>query len=61
MAEKDLEQDDPYEFVAVRYPVEAGVDADAEMARCFVEARGAEFVDSVIDGVFGCGPGMEVP
>ena len=37
MAEKDIEADDPYEFVAVRYPVEPGVDKDAVTARCFVE------------------------
>ena len=37
MAEKDLESDDPYEFVAMRFPVEPGVDADERMARCFVE------------------------
>jgi hypothetical protein len=37
MAEKELEGDDPFEFVAVRFPVEDGIDIDAEMARCFVE------------------------
>ncbi len=37
MAEKDLETDDPYEFVAMRYPVEPGTDADEIMARCFIE------------------------
>jgi hypothetical protein len=37
MAEKHLEGDDPFEFVAVRFPVEGGIDIDAEMARCFVE------------------------
>jgi len=37
MAEKDLEDDDPYEFVAVRFPMEEGVDADELMARCFIE------------------------
>ena len=37
MAEKDLEGDDPFEFVAVRFPAAPGVDMDAEMARCFVE------------------------
>lgn len=37
MAEKDLETDDPYEFVAIRYPVEPGTDADEVMARCFIE------------------------
>lgn len=37
MAEKHVETDDPYEFVAMRYPAEAGTDADATMARCFIE------------------------
>lgn len=37
MAEKEFEGDDPYEFVAVRYPVEPGVDADERMARVFIE------------------------
>lgn len=37
MAEKDFELDDPYEFVAVRFPMEPGVDADEVMARCFIE------------------------
>ncbi len=37
MAEKDLETDDPYEFVAMRYPVGPGSDPDATMARCFIE------------------------
>ncbi len=37
MADKELEDDDPYEFVAVRFPMEEGVDADEVMARCFVE------------------------
>jgi hypothetical protein len=37
MAEKDFEADDPMEFVAMRFPVPEGVDADAEMTRCFVE------------------------
>jgi hypothetical protein len=37
MADKELEDDDPYEFVAVRFPMEEGVDADELMARCFVE------------------------
>jgi hypothetical protein len=37
MAEKALEDDDPYEFVAVTFPMEDGVDADELMARCFVE------------------------
>jgi len=37
MAEKDFESDDPYEFVAMRYPVDPGTDADEVMARCFIE------------------------
>ncbi len=37
MAEKDFETDDPYEFVAVRFPMEPGVDGQEAMARCFVE------------------------
>jgi hypothetical protein len=34
---KGFESDDPYELVGVRYPVPPGVDADRELARCFVE------------------------
>lgn len=37
MAEKELESDDPYEFVAVRFPMDPGVDGDEAMARCFIE------------------------
>lgn len=37
MVEKELESDDPYEFVAVRYPMPPGVDGDEAMARCFIE------------------------
>ena len=37
MTEKEFEEDDPYEFVAVRFPVAVGVDADALMARTFIE------------------------
>ena len=37
MVEKENEADDPYEFVAVRFPVEEGVDQDERMARVFVE------------------------
>lgn len=37
MAEKDFEDDDPFEFVAVRYPVDPAVDSDEVMARCFIE------------------------
>jgi len=35
--EKSVEDDDPYELVGVRFPVPEGVDADAELARIFVE------------------------
>ncbi len=34
---KAFEDDDPFEMVAARFPVEPGVDADREMARCVVE------------------------
>jgi hypothetical protein len=37
MAEKDFEADDPYEFVAVRFPMPEGVDGDEAMARTFIE------------------------
>jgi hypothetical protein len=37
MADKDLESDDPYEFVAVRFPLPPGVDGDEECARTFIE------------------------
>ncbi|MBA4181648.1 MAG: hypothetical protein C0506_13750 [Anaerolinea sp.] len=37
MAEKDFESDDPYEFVAVSFPMDPGTDADEVMARCFIE------------------------
>jgi len=33
MAEKEFELDDPYEFVAVRFPVDSAVDQDEVMAR----------------------------
>jgi hypothetical protein len=36
-SDKELEADDPYEFVAVRFPMPEGVDGDEAMARCFVE------------------------
>lgn len=36
-ADKELEDDDPFELIGVRYPVEPGVDADRVLARCFVE------------------------
>jgi len=35
--EKQFESDDPFAFVAVRYPVESERDQDLEMARCFIE------------------------
>lgn len=37
MAEKEVEDDDPFEFVAVRYPADPAVDSDEVMARCFIE------------------------
>lgn len=37
MVEKESEADDPYEFVAVRFPMEEGIDGDEAMARCFIE------------------------
>jgi hypothetical protein len=37
MVEKAVEGDDPFEFVALRYPAAPGTDPDAEMSRCFVE------------------------
>ncbi|HEX6237847.1 MAG TPA: hypothetical protein VFZ68_11670 [Acidimicrobiales bacterium] len=36
-SDKDIEADDPYELVGVRYPVAPGVDADRELTRSFVE------------------------
>lgn len=36
-AHKDVEDDDPYEMVGVRYPADPDIDADRELARCFVE------------------------
>ncbi len=35
--EKEFEADDPFAFVAVRYPVDSERDQDLEMARCFIE------------------------
>lgn len=35
--DKSLEPDDPFEFTAVPYPVTDEVEADREMARCFIE------------------------
>ena len=35
--EKDFEADDPFEFVAVRYPVDSEQEQDLDMARCFIE------------------------
>ena len=37
LSEKEFEADDPYEFVAMQFPVEPGVDPDEAMARCFIE------------------------
>ncbi|GIW56887.1 MAG: hypothetical protein KatS3mg082_3291 [Nitrospiraceae bacterium] len=37
MTEKEFELDDPYAFVATRFPVPDAVDQDAVMARCIVE------------------------
>lgn len=34
---KEIEADDPYEWVAVRFPAEPGSDPYEEMARCFIE------------------------
>jgi len=35
-ATKDLDPDDPFEPVVARYPVASVIEADWEMARCFV-------------------------
>ncbi len=35
--EKQFESDDPFEFVAVRYPVSSERNHDFQMARCFIE------------------------
>ncbi|HZJ07814.1 MAG TPA: hypothetical protein VFD59_20485 [Nocardioidaceae bacterium] len=35
--DKELDVEDPYELVGMRYPVPEGVDGDRELARCFVE------------------------
>jgi hypothetical protein len=37
VAQKEFEADDPYEFVAVRFAMAPGVDAEEVMARCFIE------------------------
>jgi hypothetical protein len=37
MTEKEFEDEDPFEFVGVRYPVDPNVDSDEIMARCFIE------------------------
>lgn len=37
MAVKEIESDDPYEFVAMRYTAAPGTDPDEVMARCFIE------------------------
>ncbi len=36
-ADKDIEQDDPYELVGVRFPLPEGADGDRVTALCFVE------------------------
>lgn len=82
MAEKDFENDDPLEFIAIQYPAEPGTDPDEEIARCYVEEyalmgmprnrvfqifrspffagaygilerRGQEFIQRLIDQVYG--------
>ncbi|MBE7518156.1 MAG: hypothetical protein HS107_02835 [Thermoflexaceae bacterium] len=89
MAEKHLEADDPYAFVAVQFPTDPDVDTDEMMARCFVEEyalmgmppgrmmqlfrssyfagtnrilqkRGEDFIQQIIDDVFGTVPAGEV-
>ncbi len=37
LGEKELEDDDPYELIGIRVPLEKGVDPDSVMARCFIE------------------------
>ncbi len=37
MAEKHYEDADPFEFVAVQFPLDPAVDGDEDMARCFIE------------------------
>ena len=37
MAEKDFEDDDPFEMVAARFPVPDGVDIDEVTARVLIE------------------------
>jgi hypothetical protein len=37
LPDKEFEEDDPYELVAVEVPSPPGYDGPAEMARCFVE------------------------
>lgn len=37
MVDKEHEADDPYEFVAMQFPAEPGVDQDERMARVFIE------------------------
>lgn len=34
---KAFADEDPFEMVVARYPVESGVDADRELVRCIVE------------------------
>lgn len=35
--DKEVEDDDPFELVGVRFQLPPGVDGDRELARCFVE------------------------
>ncbi len=35
--QKQYEADDPFRFIAVRYPVDSEREQDLEMARCFIE------------------------
>jgi hypothetical protein len=37
LPEKQVEASDPYEFTAARYPVDDPLEADRDMARCFIE------------------------
>ena len=37
LPEKELEGSDPYEVTAARYPVDDPLEADRDMARCFIE------------------------
>ena len=37
MADKELETDDPYELIGMRFPMEPGVDGEELQSRCFIE------------------------